>query len=78
MIKIKDWTLLYTSRNKRPYLVGFVYGHPGHEDGTDIRTSPIAVIEGRIITTSSGNVYELETSLANPLAGVIPKPILRN
>lgn len=33
--------------------------HGKRSDGRYVRTSPIAKVDGRIITTDSGNVYEL-------------------
>ena len=42
------------------YLVGKVYGHLDHPNGTKIQTSAIVEIRGRKIGTYAGNVYELK------------------
>ncbi len=40
-------------------LSGFVTGHPKKRDGKLIVTSPVTKTDGRLVTTASGNVYEL-------------------
>lgn len=40
-------------------LQGNVYGHPNFPDGDYLHTSNIVKVEGRTVTTHSGNVYEL-------------------
>lgn len=42
-------------------LVGRVYGHSNerHRDGKEIITSGIESVEGRVVRTRSGSVYEL-------------------
>lgn len=67
---LRNWTLLYTSRNKRPVLYGYCV-----EEDTDVYTSPIATINGKVVTTSSGNTYILDTTEDEPLKGVVPKPL---
>jgi|WetSurMetagenome_2_1015567.scaffolds.fasta_scaffold01970_21 hypothetical protein len=42
-----------------PMLYGTVTGHKKIKDGTNIRTSRITNVEGRIITTYSGSIYTL-------------------
>lgn len=40
-------------------LQGQVFGHARKGDGTKVTTSPIVAVDGRVITTASGSVYEL-------------------
>jgi hypothetical protein len=40
-------------------LSGRVHGHPTEADGKAVRTSPLASVNGRVVTTASGTVYEL-------------------
>lgn len=66
MIKIENWSV--TTDIQDPYLPpeqqrsclqGEVYGHPSHEDGKYVMTTPIVDVKDKIITTQSGRVYEL-------------------
>ncbi len=41
------------------YLTGTVYGHPRKKDGTEIDTTPIAAVNGLLVTTRTGTVYQL-------------------
>ena len=40
-------------------MTGTVCGHPTKADGHQVVTSPIRTSKGRLVTTQSGNVYEL-------------------
>lgn len=40
-------------------LTGTVFGHPVKADGKVVITSPVEVVLGRTVKTSSGTVYEL-------------------
>lgn len=63
-IILKDWSVVALSPYSPPeagsLLTGFVYGHPKHSDGTEIRTSPIVKSDKNLVTTYSGSVYELD------------------
>ena len=66
MPRLENWSV--GSQNLTPYtapelsqprLMGEVYGHPNFDNGERITTSPIEKINGWVITTLSGSVYEL-------------------
>lgn len=66
MIRIENWSLV--ERDANPYLApelknrhlhGVVYGHPRWADGTSVVTSSIKDVDGCIVETHSGSVYEL-------------------
>jgi hypothetical protein len=44
---------------RRNVLTGKVYGRAGFPDGSQIQTSVIKEVKGRLVTTSSGTVYKL-------------------
>jgi hypothetical protein len=64
-IKLEDWSVtsygsIYTPpENHAKLLQGTVYGHPGHDDGKKITSSPILFVKGRKVTTRSGSEYVL-------------------
>lgn len=67
MITLRNWCVKledsdgYTAPEMiERYLVGEVFGHPKHEDGKAISTSPIDVADGRDVKTLSGTVYRLD------------------
>jgi hypothetical protein len=41
------------------HLCGIMHGHPKIPDGEQASTSTIVKVEGRVVTTHSGNVYRL-------------------
>lgn len=64
-VKIDSWCIVH---NQDGYtapelvtmsLVGHVTGHPRKDDGARVRTSHIVKVNGRIVTTNSGTIYEL-------------------
>lgn len=66
-MKIENW---YVTDDGNPYnppeyarkmIGGEVYGNPRFPDGHKIVTSSITKVDGRIVTTNSGSVYELGT-----------------
>jgi hypothetical protein len=65
MITLREWGIKGSNNPYLPpesqtrHLFGEVYGHPRIEDGHHVLTSPIVKVEGRKVTTKSGNVYEL-------------------
>lgn len=40
-------------------LHGRVFGHPRHDDGTEVTTSYIEKAEGTMVLTHSGSIYQL-------------------
>lgn len=65
-IKIKNWSVVTTfnpytpPETQKASLNGNVYGHPRFEDGKNVITSTIVEVNGNIVKTYSGSVYELE------------------
>jgi hypothetical protein len=66
-IKIREWAVVDPNANANtapeqlvPRLQGRVYGHPQRPEGDLVVTSPIVAADGRIVTTRSGSVYELD------------------
>jgi len=67
MTTIKNWCMVFTGdvylapELRRLQVRGKVYGHTKSRfpDGKTIVTSNIKSINGRVVTTSSGSVYEL-------------------
>ena len=63
-IVLKDWSITtlspYTAPEIGMCLTGTAYGHPKHQDGQKIRTSPILKVDKNIVTTESGSIYELD------------------
>ena len=65
--KIENWSMIndpvndmYTAPECRSYIIcGNVYNHKSYEDGKFIRTSAIVNVNGRIVETYSGSIYEL-------------------
>ena len=65
--RLEEWSVSYDAETdpyrppetKRPFLCGAVYGHSKQQDGHRISTSYIEKVDGNLITTSSGSVYEL-------------------
>jgi hypothetical protein len=64
-VKIELWSTTVrgsawiTPELRETILQGYIYGHPKHDEGRRVHTSPIVKAEGRIVTTRSGTVYEL-------------------
>jgi hypothetical protein len=58
MVKLKNWAVVDRGGGL-PCLKGEVYGHPKHDDGIEIVTSPIVSTSGRVVTTSNRE-YELD------------------
>lgn len=64
-MKLENWYVRYLGDAYTPpeamqlAIVGQVYGHPTRTDGKWTCTSPVRKIEGRLVTTASGSVYEL-------------------
>ncbi len=65
VVRMTDWSVVH---GDDPYLapevavrhlMGKAEGHPFKPNGKLVRSSPIAKINGRIITTESGRIYEL-------------------
>lgn len=58
---LEQWFVPDTShyRDGKICLVGVVTGHPKKPDGSLVQTSPVAKVEGRLITTESGTLYWL-------------------
>lgn len=65
-MRLEHWSIVFYGDN--PYmppenapkaLHGNVYGHPNHDDGREVTTSPITRIDDGKVHTSSGSVYEL-------------------
>lgn len=44
---------------ERPFLIGYIYGRPGKDDGSLVRTSRLISWDDKVAHTSSGSVYEL-------------------
>ena len=68
MIKINSWKTVATSHSqyRAPETIGLclageVSGHPRFDDGEAVRTSRVVSIEGRVVSTVSGSVYQLGT-----------------
>lgn len=67
MVKITNWSCgqepiedtFLAPEQARLVLIGEVVGHPRKPDGLVVRTSPVVKVDGRIVTTNSGTVYEL-------------------
>jgi hypothetical protein len=66
MIKLENWSLgnapddmYYAPEVRKVRLSGDVYNHPRFEDGKKVTTSSVKEVNGKVITTSSGSVYEL-------------------
>jgi len=68
MYALKEWSVLFTNRMEDPYkppeiytrcISGKVYGNPNFNDGDEVVTSKIHKVQGRIVITHSGSVYEL-------------------
>ncbi len=66
MIHLSNWALEFARGDaydapeiRGLCLVGEVAGHPRRPDGTRVKTSPIVAVEGRVVRTRSGSVYEL-------------------
>ena len=66
--KLEKWRVVSYDPTKNPYqppesilvfLNGCVYNHSKFEDGKNIATSLIKKVDGNLITTSNGSVYEL-------------------
>lgn len=64
-IYLDMWSVDYEPNNGftapellRRVLIGTCTGHPLKPDGSEIRTSPIAAVKGRVVTTQS-RVYRL-------------------
>lgn len=62
--KLENWSVQTTNpylplEASKAYLAGDVYGHPKYPDGHRILTSRPIKVDGRVITTYSGSVYEL-------------------
>lgn len=64
--RLEQWSVAAASDD--PYMAperrgialhGRVYGHGRFPDGSEITTSRVTKVEGRLITTYSGNQYEL-------------------
>lgn len=66
-MRLENWAVVshadaYTPPEMaRKQLVGLVYGHHRIPDGEHVRTSDLAKVQGRTVTTVSGSVYELGT-----------------
>jgi hypothetical protein len=72
MITLKNWSLVVKNS---PYqapelgdvcLRGISFGHPKHDDGTVVVTTPIVKKEFGVITTRSGSEYTLLPGEVNP------------
>ncbi len=69
MIRIEDWWVAIKGEDDgymapeqvKKCLAGIVYNHPRRPDGDHVYTSSIVKVDGRIVTTSSGNIYCLGT-----------------
>lgn len=67
MYKIEDWSVKvkddgYTPpEQQRLCLHGKIQDHPRFPPTKNVLTSPISSVDGRVVTTSSGSVYELGT-----------------
>ncbi len=64
LIFLDEWSTgnkeIYSAPEVRKiYLHGCCYGHPKHLDGTEVTTSHIVSVNGRIVKTSSGSTYVL-------------------
>ena len=66
MVILQNWRCVSCSYN--PYLApelrglsltGNAYGHPKFEDGKNIRTSAVVLVDGRVVQTRSGTRYLL-------------------
>lgn len=66
-IPINNWYLSgtggpYTAPELRQiFLVGDAFGHPRHEDGKKVSTTPIVKVQGKTVHTRSGSIYRLGT-----------------
>lgn len=63
-VRIEDWSVFVADPWKAPEinktcLQGKVYGHPRFDDGHSVKTGDIAAVNGRVVTTKNGTVYEL-------------------
>lgn len=64
-MKLENWKMVELAdpfmapEMRSPRLGGNVHGNPRFEEGYAITTSPIESVEGRVVTTRSGSVYEL-------------------
>ncbi len=61
---LENWSVVTTNPYIPPeldwiYLSGRVYDHEDIIDGTKIQTSRILIVNGPLITTTSGSVYKL-------------------
>ena len=58
MTRLDAWCL-YLHRRHAPSLIGVREG-----ETSDIQSSPIASVDGRFVTTSSGSMYDLGAAMA--------------
>lgn len=66
MIRLENWSCGYSSDDRyaapelsRLRLLGVVADESNKRNGKRIQTSAVTKIDGRVITTASGSVYEL-------------------
>ena len=67
MTRLEDWSFVCEANGYDPpeliraRLMGRVYGHPRHEDGKQIETTPVVSVTGNHVRTRSGSEYLLGT-----------------
>jgi len=68
MYTLREWSVVFTHETEDVYkppeaysrsVAGKVYDNPKFQDGTEVVTSRIHKVQGRIVITRSGSVYEL-------------------
>lgn len=68
MVKLEDWAVGVEPKDYNPYtpiehqhtrLSGLVYEHALHKDGKRVKTSRILKVDGNVVETESGTLYEL-------------------